>query len=87
MSEHSLQQEVQLSGQGRLVIPAQLRRALGFEPGDVLVARTEEGRLIIEKAELIKQRLKARFAVAKKRSLAGELIKERREEAKLDQQR
>ncbi len=87
MSDYSLQREVQLSEQGRLVIPAQLRRALGFEPGDILVARTEDGRLIIEKTEIIKQRLKARFAVANKRSLADELIKERREEAKLDQRR
>lgn len=86
MAESSFQQEVHLSVQGRLVIPAQLRRALGFEAGDVLVARSEEGRLIIEKAEVIKQRLKARFAATKKRSLADELIKERREEAKRDTQ-
>jgi AbrB family looped-hinge helix DNA binding protein len=41
--------EVQLGPQGHLVIPAQIRRLLGFEPGDRLVARLEDGRLILEK--------------------------------------
>ena len=47
------QTEVQLGPQGRLVIPAPLRRSLGFESGDSLIARMEEGRLILEKAETI----------------------------------
>jgi hypothetical protein len=43
----------------------------------------EEGRLILEKTETIKQRLKARFAhLPPTASLAEELIAERREEAK-----
>jgi hypothetical protein len=43
----------------------------------------EEGRLILEKAETIKQRLKSRFAhLPPTTSLAEELIAERREEAK-----
>lgn len=77
------QTEVQLDPQGRLVIPAPLRRSLGFASGDHLIARTEEGRLILEKAETIKQRLKNRFAhLPPATSLAEELIAERREEAK-----
>lgn len=77
------QTEVQLGPQGRLVIPAPLRRSLGFESGDSLIARMEEGRLILEKAETIKQRLKSRFAhLPPTTSLAEELIAERREEAK-----
>lgn len=75
--------EVQLDPQGRLVIPAQLRRSLGFESGDSLIARTEDGRLILEKAGTIKQRLKNRFAhLPPTTSLAEELIADRREEAK-----
>lgn len=75
--------EVQLDPQGRLVIPAPLRRSLGFESGDSLIARMEDGRLILEKAETIKQRLKSRFAqLPPGTSLAEELIAERREEAK-----
>lgn len=50
--------EVRLGPQGRLVIPVQLRRLLGFESGDMLVARLEGGRLILEKREAIRRRLK-----------------------------
>jgi AbrB family looped-hinge helix DNA binding protein len=83
MVESSKHVEVHLDRQGRLVIPAALRRLLGFEEGDTLVARTEDGRLILEKQEVIKQRLKGRFSqLPKGRSLADELIAERREEAK-----
>lgn len=81
MPKLTTQTEVQLGPQGRLVIPASLRRSLGFESGDNLIARMEEGRLILEKAETIKQRLKTRFAqLPKTTSLADELITERREE-------
>lgn len=83
MSELPPYAEVHLGRQGRLVIPAPLRRSLGFEEGDTLIARSDEGRLVLEKQETIKQRLKARFShLPKNRSLADELIAERREEAK-----
>lgn len=83
MKELSQSVEVHLGRQGRLVIPAALRRSLGFEEGDTLVAREESGRLVLEKPETVKQRLKARFArVPQERSLVDELIAERREEAK-----
>lgn len=73
--------DVQLGRQGRVVIPAELRRSLGFAEGDRLVAREEAGRLVLEKPESIKQRLKARFAkVPRERRLVEELIAERREE-------
>ncbi|GBF85833.1 hypothetical protein AsFPU3_2900 [Aphanothece sacrum FPU3] len=55
---------------------------MGFEEGDTLVARSEEGRLILEKPETIKLRLKARFSqLPKGTSLADELIAQRREQA------
>ncbi|OQW82934.1 MAG: AbrB family transcriptional regulator [Proteobacteria bacterium ST_bin16] len=83
MAKLMTQTEVQLDPQGRLVIPAQLRRSLGFESGDSLIARTEDGRLILEKVGTIKQRLKHRFAhLPPTTSLAEELIADRREEAK-----
>ena len=85
MNELPKSVEVHLGRQGRLVIPAVLRRSLGLEAGDVLIARQEEGVLVLEKPEAIKLRLKARFSqVPKDRSLADELIAERREEAKND---
>ena len=86
MTDFILQQEIHLSAQGRVVIPAALRRALGFHAGVALVARSEDGRLVIEKADIIKQRLKARFTAVSDRSLAAELVKDRREEAKKENQ-
>lgn len=82
MNELSKPVEVHLGRQGRLVIPVALRRLLGFEEGDRLVAREEAGRLVLEKEDTIKQRLQSRFAqVPQNRSLVDELIAERREAA------
>ncbi|MGC9528556.1 MAG: AbrB/MazE/SpoVT family DNA-binding domain-containing protein, partial [Limnospira sp.] len=65
------------------VIPAALRQSLGFAEGDRMIAREEAGRLILEKREAIARRLKARFSHGNPhRSLADELIAERREAAK-----
>ena len=41
--------EVRLGKQGGLVIPAELRRALGLRPGDRLIARKEDGKIVLEK--------------------------------------
>ncbi len=82
MPESTTQTEIQLDPQGRIVIPAYLRRTLGFEAGDRLIARKEDGRLILEKPEVIKQRLKKRFArIPSTISLAQQLIDERKKEA------
>ena len=73
--------EVQVGRQGRLVIPAALRRALGLAEGDTLLARMENERLVLEKRSTIQQRLKTRFAaVSPEISLVDELIAERRTE-------
>lgn len=53
--------EVHTGPQGRLVIPAALRKALGFHQGEQLSARVQEGRLILEKRENILSRLKERY--------------------------
>ncbi|AFY31396.1 AbrB/MazE/SpoVT family DNA-binding domain-containing protein [Calothrix sp. PCC 7507] len=83
MSELPAYAEVHLGPQGRVVIPASLRRSLGLEAGDILIARLEAGRLVLEKQETIKHRLKARFShIPKDISLANDLLAERREEAK-----
>ncbi|MFZ9464008.1 MAG: AbrB/MazE/SpoVT family DNA-binding domain-containing protein, partial [Vulcanococcus sp.] len=83
MSDNPSSVDVSLGRQGRLVIPASLRRSLDLEEGDRLVARQEANRLVIEKPEQIKQRLKARFAqVPAERRLVDELIAERREESR-----
>ena len=83
MSDNTAPVDVSLGRQGRLVIPASLRRSLGLEEGDRLVARQDGNRLVIEKPEQIKQRLKARFAqVPAERRLVDELITERRQESR-----
>lgn len=65
------------------MIPAELREALGFEAGLVLVARAEDGRLVLERREDVLRRLRARFgSVPRDVDLAGELLAERREEAR-----
>ena len=56
MNDFSQPVEVSLGRQERVVIPAALRRELGLEEGDALVARQELGRLVLEKPEQIKQR-------------------------------
>ncbi len=77
--------EVRIGKQGRLVIPAGLRRALGVQPGDRFLAREEEGRFILEKRERVRARVQERFAkVPSDVSLADELIAERRTEALRD---
>ena len=87
MNKLSKSVEVHLGRQGRVVIPIVLRQILGFEEGDTLVAREEAGRLVLEKQEMVKQRLKARFAqVPKTRSLVDELITERREAVKKEEE-
>lgn len=79
----SEQSEVHLGAQGRLVILAALRRSLGFNPGDVLIARRDENRLILEKADAVKLRLKQRFSgIPAEESLVDELIAERRDAAR-----
>lgn len=73
---------LRLGSQGRLVIPAELRRRLGLEPGTELVARIEEGRLVLEPPDNVLRRLRQRFAALPEGTdLAGELIAERRREA------
>ena len=77
------QTEVPLDPQGRLVIPAPVRRSLGFESSNSLIARMEDGLLILEKAGAVKHRLKNRFAhLPSTTSLADELITDHREKTK-----
>ena len=82
MSETTVHADVRLGAQGRLVVPASIRKALGFRPGETLVARIEDGHLVIEKPEAVERRLHDHFRKFEGRSLAEELIAERREEVR-----
>jgi AbrB family looped-hinge helix DNA binding protein len=73
---------VKVGPQGRIVVPAALRRSLGIKPGDVLVARADDGRLVLERRETILAQIRKLFEhVPSDVSLVDELIAERREEA------
>ena len=79
--------EVTLGRQGRLVIPAVLRKELGLAPGTSMVARIENNRLVLEKPDAIWARIEGRFSpIPSTVHLADELIAERREMAKRENQ-
>ncbi|MCY4221117.1 MAG: AbrB/MazE/SpoVT family DNA-binding domain-containing protein [Thiotrichales bacterium] len=82
MAYSRLHAEVQFGAQGRVVVPSPIRKVLGFRPGDTLVARVEDDHLVIERPESVERRIRDRFRKSRGRSLAGELIAERREEAR-----
>ena len=71
---------IRLGTRGSLAVPADLCEALGFKPGDSFIARAQNGRLIVESRESAVRRLQERFGTPG-RSLADELIAERRLEA------
>ena len=82
MASNPSSNEVQVGAQGRLVIPAALRKALGLKSGDRLIARQEGEALVLERREAIGKRLQDRFRhIPKEVSLVDELIAERRAEA------
>jgi AbrB family looped-hinge helix DNA binding protein len=69
---------------GRIVIPAVYRKALGIKTGDEVVVQLEEGSLrVISRAEALRRlQNKVARAVPKDVSLASELIRDRRKEAR-----
>ncbi len=82
MPETTSSVEVLVGPQGRVVIPATLRQTWRIQPGETLLARLEDNRLILEKRAQIAARVQGRFAaLAGQPSLADELIAERHREA------
>ncbi len=74
---------LKLGPQGRIVVPAHFRRELGLEIGDALVATVQGNGLVIESLEASLEGLRARFDdVPEDVDLVGELLAERREEAR-----
>jgi AbrB family looped-hinge helix DNA binding protein len=75
---------VQINENGRIVIPAHLRRSLGIRPGETLILRLDKNELRITtlRQRLAKAREIVRRHVKPSVSLADELIAERREAAK-----
>jgi AbrB family looped-hinge helix DNA binding protein len=73
---------VRLGPQGRIVVPAELRRELGLEEGTELAIRSDGHRLILEPRSEVLRRLRRRFADVGDVSLADELADDRTEEVR-----
>lgn len=80
---HPVKKEIhsmRVGPQGRVVLPARLRKQIGLVEGDMLVIWPEDERLILRRQHQIEEELWAIFRSVKG-SPAKELIKERRKEA------
>ncbi len=87
MARMAVFNEVQLGAQGRLVIPAALRKALNLNQGDCLVARKVGDSLVLERREAIESRLWKMFHdLPQEVSLVDELVSERRAAAQAENQ-
>ena len=78
---------LKLGPQGRLVIPANLRRILNLQTGSELVARADDGQLVLETLDNVRRRLRERYRNTQSGSMAEELIAERRQEAQRELER
>jgi AbrB family looped-hinge helix DNA binding protein len=74
---------VRIAAGGRVVIPAEFRKALGVEIGDDMVMELTDGELRLRSFDAALKRVQeiVRKYVPAGVSLADELIRERREEA------
>ena len=74
---------VNVGPQGRIVIPAKIRRELGLGEGSRLAVRVEGSRLILEPREEVLRRARGRYAgVGRTKRLSDELVRDRRMEAR-----
>ncbi len=82
--DHTPSFSVVLGDRGRLVLPAPLRRCLDLQPGERLIVRVDpEGGFRVFSARDLARRSRGLYRdLAPGRSLADELIAERREEAR-----
>ncbi len=79
---------VRMGPQGRIVVPADLRRELGLDEGSTMAATAEDGRLILEPRSVVLERLRRRFSgVPGSTQLANELITDRRDETRNEDER
>lgn len=83
MAEEPAFVRLRLGPQGRVVVPAHFRRALGLEVGDPLVASIEDGRVVLAPRVASRARLLARFPTSPGApSVVDELLEQRRADAR-----
>lgn len=76
---------VVLGQQGRLVIPVEVRAALGLAPGDRLHLQLTGGRLVLQRPEdALSELRRLGTPVPRERSLVEELLADRRAAAALE---
>ncbi|MCW2721152.1 AbrB/MazE/SpoVT family DNA-binding domain-containing protein [Pseudonocardia sp.] len=80
--------DLTVNEQGRVTIPAQIRRAAGIEAGVPLVVYVEDGRVVLETREQLADRLRRDVAAAwtGEGSVVDELLADRRAEAAREDQ-
>jgi AbrB family looped-hinge helix DNA binding protein len=72
--------------QGRVTIPAAMRREVGIEVGDTVIVHVEDGRVVVETRDQLAARTRRDVARAGIRgSVVDELLAERRADAVRDQ--
>jgi AbrB family looped-hinge helix DNA binding protein len=81
--------KARLSANGRIVIPANIRKELGLKSGDTILMEAEDGTLRIESVPTRIARIQRAFAHLVKPGgplASDELIAERREEARREEE-
>jgi AbrB family looped-hinge helix DNA binding protein len=80
---NGLSADLVVNQQGRVTIPAQIRREAGIEAGTPLVVYVEDGRVVIETREQLGQRIRREIAQSwtGEGPVVDELIADRRAEA------
>lgn len=77
--------ETTVTPQGRVTIPAALRRQAGIEVGDTVIVHVEDGRVVVETRDQLAARTRRDVAAAGVRgSVVDELLAERRADAARD---
>ena len=73
-----------INANGRIVIPAAIRRQMGIKPGESVLMDVEDGVLRMEshRARIRRVQESLRHLIPPERCLSDELIAERREEAR-----
>jgi AbrB family looped-hinge helix DNA binding protein len=80
-----IEYSVRMGDRGRLVLPAELRHALGISAGDELLARLDgDGVRIVSRRQLARQARGLLRATEEQRDLVAELLAERRQEVVLE---